>query len=297
MKQFAPHFVRQWANMAIDRYRESARYVRRKLYQTFLRHAEILSEGSDTGRALAFLGTLEATGLPPDDNRLDELANFSAHFRENWIAAQAATLPPGARVLDAGAGQCPYRRYFAHTDYKTQDFSQYQGTANGPQKEHWAYPRLDYVSDITTVPASDASFDCILCTEVLEHLAEPILALREFSRLLTSSGRLLLSAPLGSGLHQEPYHFYGGFTPYFYNKFLTQYGFYDIIIRPIGGFPRHLGQECLRAARLAEQGAYPLDPGARHILVSVLPSLLEKIDEPVVCPEFTAGYCVEATRA
>jgi SAM-dependent methyltransferase len=271
--------------------------VRKALYKALIRHVLVLSEGSDTGRAIAFLAANEVASPQPDIERLDELANFSSRFREKWIADRARTLPPGARVLDAGAGQCPYRRHFAHVDYKTQDFAKYQGTVDGLQKEQWDYPDLDYVSDITAIPAPDAVFDCILCTEVLEHVAHPILALKEFSRLLAPSGRLLLSAPLGSGLHQQPYHFYGGFTPHFYDKFLSEFGFHDITIQPIGGLLRHLNQECLRAVRLTDQEIRSLDSGARYLLATVIPPLLFDLDDAAFCTEFTVGYCVEAIKA
>jgi len=61
-------------------------------------------------------------------------------------------------------------------------------------------------------------------------------------------GGLLLSAPLRSGLHQEPYHFYGGFTPYWYKKFLTKAGFVDIQIKPVGGLFKMYGETSLHVA-------------------------------------------------
>jgi ubiquinone/menaquinone biosynthesis C-methylase UbiE len=92
------------------------------------------------------------------------------------------------------------------------------------------------VSDIVSIPVEDASFDAILCTEVLEHVPEPIRAIKEFARILKPGGTLFLTAPLGSGIHQDPYHFYGGYTPYWYRKFLTQNNFEGLKIEANGGF-------------------------------------------------------------
>ena len=151
--------------------------------------------------------------------QFEHIVNFSAYAREGWIAEKAAGLRSGSKVLDVGAGECPYRKWFSHCEYKTQDLSQYHGTTTSSEVERWNYGQIDYVCDSNKIPVPDESFDVALCTEVLEHVPKPIDTLRELSRILTRGGRLFLTAPLGSGLHQQPFHFYGGYTPYFYEKF------------------------------------------------------------------------------
>ena len=49
------------------------------------------------------------------------------------------------------------------------------------------------------VPAE--RFDCIFCTEVLEHTLQPFDAARELWRLLRPGGRLLLSSPFNFRIH------------------------------------------------------------------------------------------------
>ena len=78
--------------------------------------------------------------------------------------------------------------------------------AEGLQTGEWDTSRIDLVSDITEIPAPDASFDAILCSEVLEHIPEPTHALDEFMRLLRPGGTLILSAPFASLVHFAPYH-------------------------------------------------------------------------------------------
>jgi SAM-dependent methyltransferase len=114
------------------------------------------------------------------------------------------------------------------------------------------YTELDYRSDINDIPVPAKSFDVVLCTEVLEHVPEPIKAVKEIGRILKGGGRLLLTAPLGSFLHQEPQHFYGGFTPHWYRKFLTQAGFEIESIEPNQGFFSWFGQEAVRFSTLIE---------------------------------------------
>jgi ubiquinone/menaquinone biosynthesis C-methylase UbiE len=164
---------------------------------------------------------------------------FNTSERDRWVSAQAATIPNGARVLDVGAGSGRYRSLFAHCEYRAHDFGQEPATIG-------KYTKLDYESDIVDIPVPDESFDVILCTEVLEHVPEPIRAVSEMARILAQGGCLLLTAPLGSFLHQEPYHFYGGYTPYWYHKFLPEIGLDVISIEPNRGFFSWFGQEAQR---------------------------------------------------
>lgn len=149
--------------------------------------------------------------------------------RDQWVRAQAASLPAGSRVLDAGAGASKYRSFFAHCKYETQDFCQYQGPL-----VQYLQP-IDYVCEITKIPVPDNSLDAILCTEVLEHVPDPMAVLQEFARLLKPGGTLLLTAPHGSHLHMEPYHYYTGFTHFWYRHWLPLHGFEVESITPQGG--------------------------------------------------------------
>lgn len=164
---------------------------------------------------------------------------FNEYGRRQWVAAQAERIPPGARVLDVGAGIGQYRPLFAHCEYHAHDFGSEPDTIG-------KYTALDYQSDITAIPVGDRSFDVVLCTEVLEHVPEPIKAVTEMARILRPGGWLLLTAPLGSFLHQEPYHFYGGYTPHWYRRFLAQAGLEVKDIHSNRGFFSWFGQEVQR---------------------------------------------------
>jgi ubiquinone/menaquinone biosynthesis C-methylase UbiE len=169
--------------------------------------------------------------------------SFNQDQRDRWIQQIAPEIKAGATVLDVGAGSAPYRALFKHTLYQTHDFCQLRPEQLLGGK---GYTPIDYVSEITSIPVPDSSFDCILCTEVLEHVPEPLKAIQEMLRICKPGGCILLSAPLGSGLHQTPFHFYGGYTPYFYKFALESNGASIKSITPNGNFFRLYAQESLR---------------------------------------------------
>lgn len=172
---------------------------------------------------------------------LRSFMNFNRYNRDQWVQRQAQKLNPGTKILDVGAGSGPYRHLLDHCEYSSQDFGQEPATIGN-------YTPLTYQSDITSIPAADESFDAILCTEVLEHVPEPIAAIREMSRLLRPGGKLIVSAPQGSELHQEPYHFYGGYTPHWYRKFLPEVGIEVVSIERNRGFFGLFAQESERCS-------------------------------------------------
>jgi SAM-dependent methyltransferase len=228
---------------------------------------------------------------------------FNLRNRDRWVAEQAAKIHGGKRVLDVGAGSAPYRSLFAHCTYKAQDFA----ALRPDQLRGGGYGQIDYVCDAKSVPVPDASFDVVLCTEVLEHHPEPIAVINEFARILSRDGILLLTAPLGSGIHQEPNHFYGGYTPYWYERFLTGAGFGDISIETNAGSPRHYAQESIRFVRMTSPFHFQMPLLARvlwlpfwlilaPILLGLIPlasKLLDRFDKE---KRFTVGYHVRAVK-
>lgn len=101
-------------------------------------------------------------------------------------------LPPGGRVLDYGCAEAPYRYFFPADTYFV--------AADLPGNP---YASLTLNPD-TTVPAEAESFDVVLSTQVLEHVADPALYLAECFRLLRPGGRLLLSTHGMFIYHPDP---------------------------------------------------------------------------------------------
>jgi SAM-dependent methyltransferase len=225
----------------------------------------------------------------------------NAFQRDRFVKALADKLPPGSRVLDAGAGACKYRPFFAHCHYESQDFCQYRGPL-----VNYLQP-IDHVCEVTKIPLPDGSLDVVLCTEVLEHVPDPMAVLAEFARLLKPGGRLLLTTPLGSWLHMEPYHYYGGFTPYWYEHWLPRHGFRVDTIEPQGGPGRACAisfDQFYGSWRAAEKRSRwfvrPVSLVARMVLKLPVhygfPWLANLLDPHLDCYHVSSGYMVAATR-
>jgi SAM-dependent methyltransferase len=184
--------------------------------------------------------------------------------RADWIIKSLKKIPDGSTLLDAGAGISPYKSYCGHLKYISQDFGKYDGKGEvGIQTGDWDNSKLDIVSDIVNIPMADASVDAIMCTEVFEHIPDPIQAVREFSRLLKPGGILILTAPFCSLTHFAPFHFYTGFNRFFYEKILPESHFHIEELDLNGNYFEFMAQEVRRvgtvAARYADQKLSLLD--------------------------------------
>jgi SAM-dependent methyltransferase len=215
------------------------------------------------------------TGAAFAGNTLD-VGRRNEATRHRWVERTLAGLPAGARLLDAGAGEQRYRGQCGHLRYVAQDFARYDGRGDGTglQTERWDQSALDLVCDITAIPEADWSFDAILCTEVFEHLPDPLAALREFRRLLRAGGSLILTAPFCSLTHFAPFHYVTGFNRYFFKTHLPASGFEIVEIEENGNFFEFLAQETRRlrgvAARYAGDAFSAEEQAAVHTLLGAL---------------------------
>jgi ubiquinone/menaquinone biosynthesis C-methylase UbiE len=196
--------------------------------------------------------------------------------RYKWVERKLAAVPAGWRILDAGAGEQAFKKFCSHLRYVSQDFAQYQPAAleSGLQMPSWDYGKLDIVCDITAIPEPDASFDAILCLEVLEHVPDPRAVIVELSRLLRPGGRLIMSAPFCSLTHFAPYHYASGFNRYFYEKHLPENGLQVLELTANGNYFEYLAQEVRRLDAVTQRFAsVPLgriERWAQKILLKVL---------------------------
>jgi SAM-dependent methyltransferase len=164
--------------------------------------------------------------------------NPSRDRLRSWLAERAATTPAGARVLDAGAGEAPYRDLFAHTTYESADFEQVEGKR---------YAESTYVCDLSSIPVDGDRFDAIICSQVLEHVPNPETVLREFHRVVKPGGEVWLSAPLFYEEHEQPFDFYR-YTQFAWKRYCDLIGFELLSIERLEGFDATVSYQLKTAA-------------------------------------------------
>lgn len=101
------------------------------------------------------------------------------------IPRTLALLAPGAKTCDVGAGG---RRI----------------TPNVVTVDFVAGPDVDIVGDIHALPIPDSSYDCVFCTGTLEHVRDPVTAVRELYRILKPGGIVHVDVPFIQGYHADP---------------------------------------------------------------------------------------------
>lgn len=205
----------------------------------------------------------------------------NAATRDTWIESILKSLPEGARLLDAGAGEMQYKKLCGHLKYVSQDLAAYDGSGNaaGLQTGRWDTTGIDIVSDICSMPVEDESFDAVLCTEVLEHLTDPLKALQELTRVLRSGGKLILTAPFCSLTHFAPYHYSTGFNKYFYLYHLAELGYHDINVTENGNYFEFMAQELRRIQPMAEKYVGSSLTADGEFAISTLLTLLQDFSD------------------
>jgi SAM-dependent methyltransferase len=128
------------------------------------------------------------------------------------IASLTGVAPEArGRLLDVGCGDKPYEHIFRPfvTEYiGVEHEATFTATSAGARDR-----KPDVLYDGKRLPFDDRSFDTVLNVQVLEHTPQPFALVSEMARVLKDDGVLIVTAPFGFRLHEEP-HDYFRYSPH-----------------------------------------------------------------------------------
>jgi len=183
----------------------------------------------------------------------------------NFLEDASQQLPENSKILDASAGQCPYRKHFKRHQYESCDVP-----GGFYQNEH------DFECLLDDIPKPDHEYDAVILTQVLEHVPSPLNVLKEINRVLKPGGKLMISVPLNCPLHGLPWHFFN-FTHFALNELARETGYVMIECEKVGGAFWFYGKN--------------LQTTNRQIMKSMDPFRAKKRGkDPVLCTVFTILY-------
>jgi SAM-dependent methyltransferase len=113
--------------------------------------------------------------------------NSYLHLSDLLMAIRSLMPTNASRVLDYGCGGSPYRSLFGSCTYHRADL------VGGKDLD------FEYGEDSCLAP-DVGNYDCVLSTQVLEHVQDPVAYMNECRRLLKPGGVLLLST---HGLYED----------------------------------------------------------------------------------------------
>lgn len=100
-----------------------------------------------------------------------------------------SSMPKGSKILDCGAGEGHLSKILYEKGYQV-EACDFKPEAFKYQKVSCRYADLN-----KKTPYANKSFAAIICLEVIEHLENPWLLMREFSRILKNNGLVIISSP------------------------------------------------------------------------------------------------------
>lgn len=216
------------------------------------------------------------------------------YYIDRFHARHTATIPLGARVLDVGGHRARIRGQFR--------FSELDASRTVVNIAPSAEP--DVLADAHRLPFGDASWDAVVCAEVLEHVAEPATVVSEIARVLRPGGRLYACAPFLYPIHGDPED-HARFTPTWWRRRLDAFGFDVVTIEAQGGFwsvladhlRDHVAEGLARAdarSRVARTLLLPVLPAVKRLAVRWDANAAARKDP--FGERFSTGYGVVAVR-
>ena len=132
------------------------------------------------------------------------MAYFDWHEEPGYFGDVTRHFAPGAKLLDVGCGTAWLSRHF-------EDYTGVDASADAVRIAREAGRNVQMANLDGPLPYPDEAFDAVVLKDVLEHLDDPVSAVREARRVLRVGGKVFASAPDAQSwvwddyTHRRPY--------------------------------------------------------------------------------------------
>jgi SAM-dependent methyltransferase len=147
------------------------------------------------------------------------------YFIDEFHFRHVSTLPVGSQVLDLGGNRIRKRGQFNIERYDLKVVYANLSTSKRPNVQ----------GDAANIPFKNGSFDAVICSELLEHVPDPLAVLHEVYRILRDEGTLFICVPFLTQIHGDPYD-YGRYTDFYWQKNLSEMEFHIVALERQGLF-------------------------------------------------------------
>lgn len=155
------------------------------------------------------------------------MTDITATFYQRYLPLHAK-----GRLADLGCGNVPF--YHVYKELVTENIC-----VDWPGSLH-KNEYLDLECDLNKpLPLEDNSFDTLVISEVLEHIANPELIWQEMTRILKPGGKLILSVPFMYKIHEAPHDYYR-YTEFALKNFAQKNDLKLLELKAFGGLPEVL---------------------------------------------------------
>jgi SAM-dependent methyltransferase len=190
-------------------------------------------------------------------------------------------------VYDIGCGKKPYREFITPhcTKYIGVDHA---GTSQGLEQ-------VDIIGSAYNTTLDASSGDVVFSSAVLEHLEEPLKALKEMNRICKQGGTIVLAAPLSWQVHDKPRDFFR-YTCYGLEYLMKESGFTVKELIPLSGIWVNFGAQFAFYLGTFNKGffkVFPIFP-AMSIIVQAVAYCIQAIDRGG--RDWTWAYVVVAEK-
>jgi SAM-dependent methyltransferase len=201
-----------------------------------------------------------------------------------FLEKEFSEIEKGSKILNVGAGgkiEELLQQYAQLRDYSIESFD--IDPNRGP----------DIQGDICVYNFNDTDiYDCVVLSEVLEHLHSPHLAINQIFNILKPKGKLIITVPFILPIHERPYDYYR------YSKYGLEFllkNFKNVQIKERNSWSEAISVLMVRLL-MAKQNRFPFIPYLLIVLVYLFNPFILLLGKVYKTDFMTTGYLVTASK-